>query len=50
MDLFNNMKISTKISASYGVILTLMAIVSLVIFISISSIIESIDGLTIPMM
>jgi methyl-accepting chemotaxis protein len=41
MNVFSNMKIAKKISAGYGVILTLMAVISLVVYLSISSIIEA---------
>lgn len=41
MGFFNNMKIGSKILSGYGVILALMMLVSIVVFISISSIVDA---------
>jgi methyl-accepting chemotaxis protein len=41
MSVFSNMKIGSKIFAGYGVILALMAVISLVVYLSISSIVDA---------
>lgn len=41
MNSFSNMKVGTRISAGYGVILTLMAVVSLVVFFGIASMLDA---------
>jgi methyl-accepting chemotaxis protein len=41
MNIFSNMKVGTKISAGYGVILTLMAVVSLVVYFGIASMLDA---------
>jgi methyl-accepting chemotaxis protein len=41
MNVFSNMKTDTKISTCYAVVLTMVAVVSMVVYLSITSIVET---------